>query len=146
MAGLNEDRRGATEVELADRLENVGVPLSWGRTYHGRREPDGSCEVWVEEDEHQNLSDALVSQPTRRELSLHLEIRNHSPTGFEWGYGGSGPAQLALALLVDALGDVEVAEAHYQDFKREVISGLSASWTITAKQIREFVITRPERA
>jgi hypothetical protein len=29
----------------------------------------------------------------------------HSPTGFAWSYGGSGPADLALSLLVDALGD-----------------------------------------
>lgn len=28
--------------------------------------------------------------------SLH---RHHSPTGFEWGYGGSGPADLALNIL-----------------------------------------------
>jgi len=26
-----------------------------------------------------------------------LELVNHSPSGFEWGYGGSGPAQLALS-------------------------------------------------
>ena len=25
-----------------------------------------------------------------------LTVRNHSPTGPAWGYGGSGPAQLAL--------------------------------------------------
>jgi hypothetical protein len=28
----------------------------------------------------------------------------HSPTGFSWGYGGSGPADLARCLLIDALG------------------------------------------
>lgn len=27
------------------------------------------------------------------------EIAHHSPTGFEWGYGGSGPADLALNIL-----------------------------------------------
>jgi len=35
---------------------------------------------------------------------------NHSPDGFEWGYGGSGPAQLALAI--------------YQDFKLALIAAL----------------------
>lgn len=29
----------------------------------------------------------------------------HSPTGFAWGYGGSGPADLARSLLAAALGD-----------------------------------------
>jgi hypothetical protein len=32
-------------------------------------------------------------------------IVRHSPTGMTWGYGGSGPADLALSLLVHALGD-----------------------------------------
>jgi hypothetical protein len=32
-------------------------------------------------------------------------IVRHSPTGMTWGYEGSGPADLALSLLVDALGD-----------------------------------------
>ena len=41
----------------------------------------------------------------------------HSPTGFEWGYVGSGPAQLSLALLADALGDDERAQDLYQQFK-----------------------------
>lgn len=27
------------------------------------------------------------------------DLRNHSPEGFEWSYAGSGPSQLALAVL-----------------------------------------------
>lgn len=34
-------------------------------------------------------------------LSLRLDLFNHSPSGFSWGYGGSGPAQLALGILCD---------------------------------------------
>jgi len=29
-----------------------------------------------------------------------LKMRNHSPDGFNWGYGGSGPAQTALAICI----------------------------------------------
>jgi hypothetical protein len=29
----------------------------------------------------------------------------HSPTGFSWGYGGSGPADLALSILADHFGE-----------------------------------------
>jgi hypothetical protein len=36
-------------------------------------------------------------------LPPRLDLFNHSPAGFDWGYGGSGPAQLALAMLADAL-------------------------------------------
>ena len=45
------------------------------------------------------------------------EIINHSPDGFNWGYGGSGPAQLALGLLLDVTGDRKVAQHHYQVLK-----------------------------
>jgi hypothetical protein len=34
-------------------------------------------------------------------LPLRLDIVNHSPTGFAWGYSGSGSAQLAVAILAD---------------------------------------------
>lgn len=49
------------------------------------------------------------------------KINNHSPDGFSWGYGGSGPAQLALAILLDAY-DEELAKNLYQDFKWDVIA------------------------
>jgi hypothetical protein len=32
-------------------------------------------------------------------------IVRHSPTGFAWGYGGSGPAELARCLLIHFYGD-----------------------------------------
>lgn len=58
-------------------------------------------------------------------LDPRLDIVNHSPDGFSWGYYGSGPAQLALAILADATnGHPTYALANYQAFKREVISGL----------------------
>lgn len=52
-----------------------------------------------------------------------LAVRNHSPTGFVWGYGGSGPAQLALAILL-CLADRDTAERFYQAFKWECIAPL----------------------
>jgi hypothetical protein len=51
------------------------------------------------------------------------QIRNHSPDGFKWGYGGSGPAQLALAILLLYV-PAETAQLHYQDFKFGYIAGL----------------------
>lgn len=51
------------------------------------------------------------------------KLRNHSPDGFNWGnYGGSGPSQLSLAILVEIAGDD--ALKHYQDFKWDIISHL----------------------
>ena len=46
-----------------------------------------------------------------------IKVTNHSPSGFSWGYGGSGPAQLALALLLEAGASEQEAQRHHQDFK-----------------------------
>jgi len=51
----------------------------------------------------------------------HVIVR-HSPTGFEWGYGGPGPADAALNILLAVTGNREIAEQHYQQFKWEFIS------------------------
>lgn len=48
------------------------------------------------------------------------EYYNHSPDGFNWGYGGSGPAQLALAIMLELTGKPN----GYQRFKFNVIAGL----------------------
>jgi len=69
-----------------------------------------------------------------------LALVNHSPSGFEWGYGGSGPAQLALALLLDYTGDEAFALDHYQEFKTEVVSQLDCAgsgerWRLTGPEI-----------
>lgn len=41
----------------------------------------------------------------------------HSPEGFEWGYGGSGPADLALNILLKFGLSRERAWSLHQDFK-----------------------------
>jgi hypothetical protein len=48
------------------------------------------------------------------------KIWNHSPDGFNWGYSGSGPAQLALAILLEIKGSPN----GYQIFKDEVIAAI----------------------
>jgi len=129
--------------ELSGRaLREALAPSLLEKSYHGRRAPDGIGEVWVEESKANAVGDTVVCGSTRRPLPLCLELRNHSPTGFAWGYGGSGPAQLALALLMDAIGNEELALTHYQDFKREHVSNWGERWSITAREIRAFVAQR----
>jgi Family of unknown function (DUF6166) len=53
-------------------------------------------------------------------------VWNHSPDGFNWGYGGSGPAQLALAILLAAGIKKRRAVALHQRFKWDVIALLEA--------------------
>lgn len=76
-----------------------------------------------------------------RPLALRLEIRNHSPSGFSWGYGGSGPAQTALALLCDATGNDKEAERYYQHFKELVVARLpeGEDWEMTDSEILEHL-------
>lgn len=50
-----------------------------------------------------------------------LARRNHSPDGFNWGYAGSGPAQLALAICIEL--DLD----KYQNFKFDHIATLPQS-------------------
>lgn len=72
-------------------------------------------------------------------LNPRLDLFNHSPDGFSWGYGGSGPAQLALALLADATGDDDLAVEAHQEFKEERIAPLALKeWWMTAAEIREW--------
>lgn len=76
------------------------------------------------------------------DLEKSLRVSNHSPTGFEWGYAGSGPAQLALAILLDYYRDAGLASRFHQPFKFEVIATLSQEedWTITGAQIESAVL------
>lgn len=64
-----------------------------------------------------------------------LRLRQHSPTGFDWGYSGSGPAQLALALLLDCCGE-ELAIAHYQTFTTCAV----AQWKVDQWHLAEETI------
>lgn len=73
-------------------------------------------------------------------LNPRLDIVEHSSTGFEWGFGGSGPAQLALAILAD-LYDKETALRYYQAFKDRVVSRLRPDkWRITEAEVFAVVL------
>ena len=75
-----------------------------------------------------------------RRLNPRRDLWNHSPSGFEWGYGGSGPAQLALAILADHLGDDQEALNLYQRFKWAVIAELPGrGWTLTSQNIDQLL-------
>jgi hypothetical protein len=52
-------------------------------------------------------------------LEKSQKYHNHS-SEFNHGYGGSGPAQLALAIMLEITGKAD----GYQDFKWKFIAGL----------------------
>lgn len=62
--------------------------------------------------------------------SKSQKVSNHSPDGFNWGYGGSGPAQLALAICIELYGMPKkhgVRNFDYQEFKFKHIATLPQS-------------------
>ena len=54
-----------------------------------------------------------------------LAARNHSPTGPAWGCGGSGPAPLALAILVQVPDDATTGP-FYQKCRWSIIAPIEA--------------------
>jgi hypothetical protein len=73
----------------------------------------------------------------------------HSPTGFEFGYQGSGPTELARCLLIDWFGVEDQAAqvqlrlpVDYHEFATAFIAPVPRSrrrWHITASQIQAWM-------
>jgi len=62
-----------------------------------------------------------------------------SPTGFAYGYGGSGPAALAHTILAACCGEAD-ADAWHQDYKWQRVAGETAArWTVKVGTVREWV-------
>lgn len=101
------------------------------KTYIGRRMENGTM-VTV---------DGAPGQRLPRPLPPRFDLRNHAPDGFEWGYSGSGPAQLALALCADVLtGQPDRALRVYQTFKSLEIATIQTNeWTLTELDVMKAI-------
>lgn len=77
---------------------------------------------------------------------LKQKIVLHSPDGFQWGYGGSGPADLALNMLYDYLQRTHrknaksIAVDLHQPFKWEFIAGQVKELSITGEEIEKWLV------
>lgn len=75
-------------------------------------------------------------------LDMRLDLLNKSPDGPSWGYGGSGPSQLAFALVYDAHekdpGRRELALRVMHYFKEELVARIarSDSWVLSDAVVR----------
>lgn len=56
-------------------------------------------------------------------VNIEQALKLHSPNGFEWGYGGSGPADFALNILL-RYTTKEIAYELHQDFKWKFVGAL----------------------
>ena len=103
--------------------------------------PASDCEIAYVG--YRQSGQAIVEKhPGQKRLtpSRSLKLAGHSSSGFEWEYGGSGPAQLALALLLDYTDDEDVALKEYMEFKTKVVSQLECTepdgcWRLTGREI-----------
>ena len=77
---------------------------------------------------------------TRTAIAWRLDLVHHSPSGLSWGYGGSGPAQCALAILADFLvNNDELAVRLHQDFKQRFVARFGDRWILTGRSIRKWL-------
>lgn len=88
------------------------------RTYEGKRTIDG-----------------LVVTVDGQPLSEHYEVKRFTTWGFEWTYEGDSPHQLALALLVEHLGDRDRAIRLSEPFMRDVVANLDNDWVLKSDEI-----------
>ena len=141
LAGVPVTIAGFIDYEGPDPLDEVLVEL-----------PNGE-ERTVRGDELTSVFDVIQGHWQTREVYLaggrlnpseSLAVARHSPDGFSWGDDGSGPAQLALAVLLRAT-DRKTAVAHYQAFKWQVLAQLpQADFTLRLARVRDWLASRAE--
>ncbi|MDO3380386.1 DUF6166 domain-containing protein [Geoalkalibacter halelectricus] len=75
-----------------------------------------------------------------------LKLQNHSPNGFAWGYLGSGPAHLALAILLE-FTDQASALRLYQQFKEDVIACLNIDedFALSISDVKKWVADKTQK-
>ena len=79
---------------------------------------DGDVVLSRYEGEDPRLTDTPVTNVP------HL-LTKHSPTGFEWGYSGSGPADLALNIMICFVGlEKAIENQRYLQFREEFITSV----------------------
>ena len=88
------------------------------RTFEGKRTIDG-----------------LVVTVDGKPLDEHYDVKRFTTWGFEWTYEGDSPQQLALAVLVEQLGDKERAVRLSEPFMRKIVANLDNDWTLTGSEV-----------
>jgi hypothetical protein len=68
-------------------------------------------------------------------LDPGVDVTEFTKNGFEWSYEGPEPRQLALALLLDHLGDRDKAKASVEPFMAAVVANFGNEWEMTSADI-----------
>lgn len=123
-------------MELVTFLDDLAEVSVLSRSEPAHHEPERPA--WVLQHKRRLLEAIRASEhpPARRPLP-HDPV--HSPDGFAWGYRGSGPADLALAILHRELAET-VPAAVYLLFRDDVIARLpAAGFALPATEVWTWV-------
>jgi hypothetical protein len=98
-----------------------------------------------EENGDANLSDEqvfVVRDGQVRFLKPRNDLMDHSPDGLSWGYAGSGPTQLALAMLMEVFDDWERVRPIYQHFKDHLVARIpqNTNWTADGADVMALAL------
>lgn len=117
-------------------------PVCWGKHVHEKeRKKDQGCLFPEEELPMPFTGDIVLKRGPGGSALTNISQKNlqHSPAGFDWGYGGSGPADLALNILAK-FTDRETAEELHQVFKWDYIAKLPfEGGTIKGREIKKWL-------
>ncbi len=79
--------------------------------------------------------DGLVVTVDGQRLDERYDVKRFTRYGFEWAYEGESPQQLALAILMDHLGDATRAVRLSDAFMKRVVANFDNDWRLTAAEI-----------
>ncbi len=83
--------------------------------------------------------DGLVVTVDGGRLAERYEVRRFTKYGFEWAYEGDSPRQLALAILMDHLGDPARAVRLSEAFMKRVVANFDNDWRLTAAEVDDAI-------
>lgn len=107
--------------------------------YIGHRDPDQDSQIIK-----------IHIEPGDREFELlplpdwyieELQLRNIG-RGFDWGYVGKKPRNLAVAILWDVTNDAYMVKQYYSDFTFLVIAELDDDWVLSKAAVIEWIEDR----
>lgn len=78
-----------------------------------------------------------------RFLDPRYDLEKFSLDGLSWGYAGSAPSQLAIAMLMEVLGDWKRVKGLYPRFHDHFVMKLpkNANWTADGSDILAMALT-----
>jgi hypothetical protein len=85
--------------------------------------------------EGQRTIDGLKVTVDGRKLDEHYEVKRFTKYGVEWTYEGESPQQLALAILVEHLGDPQRALRLSEPFMKKIVANLDNDWTLSGAEV-----------